>query len=141
MDCRVTVVVGADPEDTWTTWTDFSHWPEWNPSCVEASTDEPLAVGNRLDLHLRHPRGRPYYTRPVVTELDPPRRIAWQARALGLVAETRVEMRPDPEGTEVTLTATSRGPLGFTYRLMFRPKTQAALYTSMLNGLSGSRRA
>ncbi len=137
MDCRVTVVVDGAPEDAWRAWTEFPRWSEWNPACVEARAETPLRVGSRLDLHLRHPRGRPFYTRPAVSEIDPPRRIAWRARAVGLVAETLVEMEPDGGGTRVTLTASSRGVLGFTYRLMMRPRTQATMFSQMLNGLAG----
>jgi len=136
MDCRVTVLVAAPPGETWRRWTDFAGWGRWNPSCVEASAEEPLREGSQLDLRLVHPRGRDFYTRPRITAVEEPRRIAWRARGPGLRADTDVVLVPEGEGTRVTLTATSSGPMAFAFRMTMRPKTQARMYMSMLNGLA-----
>lgn len=141
MDCRVTVVVDAGREPTWERWTDLAAWPEWNPACVAAAADGDLASGTRLDLQLRHPGGRDFYTRPRVTLLERPDRIAWEARGLGLVALTDVELAGEDDGTRITVTSSSRGALGFAYRMTMRPRAQAQLWSTMLNGLAGSFRA
>jgi len=141
MDCRVTVVVDAPAEAVWARLTDFAHWPEWNPACLEAAAETPLREGSLLDLRLVHPRGRDFYTRPRVARLEAPRAIAWRAKGPGLRADTEVELVPDEQGTLVTLTSSSGGPLGFTYRLTMRPRTQARLYLGMLDGLATSLEA
>jgi uncharacterized protein YndB with AHSA1/START domain len=140
VDCRVTVVVAADVEETWRAWTDVGLWPEWNPACEDAEVEEPLRVGSRMDLRLVHPKGRPFFTRPSVTVLDHGERLGWSARSLGLAADTLVELTPEEDGTRVTLTASSSGALGFTYRLIMRPKTQARMYATMLDGLAARYR-
>jgi uncharacterized protein YndB with AHSA1/START domain len=136
----VTIVVGADDAAAWARLTDLGRWPEWNPSCVGARAAGDLAPGTPLELHLRHPRGRDFWTRPRVREVEPRRRLGWRATAMGLRADTTLELTPDQGGTRVTLTASSRGPMGFAYRMAMRPKTQAAMYTLMLDGLARSFR-
>lgn len=140
MDCRVTVVVDADPGAAWERWTDLAAWPSWNPACVSARAEGELAAGTLLDLQLRHPGGRDFWTRPRVTVLEPPERIAWQARGLGLVADTDVALAGEDDGTRVTVTSSSRGVLGFAYRMAMRPKAQAQIWSTVLNGLAGSFR-
>ena len=63
MSVSVTVVAPAAQEAVWERWTDFAGWPRWNPQCIGATLDGPLAPGTTLELNLRHPRGRDFYTR------------------------------------------------------------------------------
>lgn len=139
MDCEVTIVVDAEPAPAWDRWTDFPGWSEWNDACVSAGADR-LEPGGVLDLHLRHPRGRDFYTRPRLTRLDRPSRVSWEARSPGVRAETDVVMAPDEGGTRVTLTSRTSGPLGFAYRMAMRPDVQAQIYRTMLDGLAESFR-
>lgn len=136
MDCRVTVRVAAAPAVAWRVLADIRDWPRWNPSCAEAVVEGDVREGAQLDLRLLHPRGREFTTRPRLTAVEEPRRLAWTARALGLRVETEVELDPEEEGTLVTLTSSTRGPMGFAYRLAMRPRTQARMYVSMLDGLA-----
>ena len=48
------------------------------------------------------------------------------------------ELVDEDGGTRVTVTSASHGPLGFAYRLVMRPRTQALIHTRMLNALSAS---
>jgi uncharacterized protein YndB with AHSA1/START domain len=132
----VTVVAPAPPERTWALLSDVPGWPEWNPSCLEAVVDGPLAPGTKLDLRLQDDKGRSFYTRPRVTTLEPEQELAWEARGLGLRAATRVMLGPEPDGTRVTIEAMSSGPLAITYRLSVSEKTQALIYVAMLDALS-----
>jgi hypothetical protein len=136
----VTVVVPASQDVAWARWTDIARWPDWNPQCVDASLDGPLAPGTRLDLRLRHPRGRDFYTRPRLTRVDAPREIVWEARGLGLRAPTRTALSPEPDGTRVTIEADAHGPMAFTYRMSVTDRTQALVYVAMLDALSESVR-
>ena len=137
----MTVVAPAAAEAAWARWTDFARWPKWNPRCIEARIDGPLAPGTALDLRLRHPRGRDFYTRPRLTVVEALNEIVWEARGLGLRAPTRTTMGPEPDGTRVTIEADARGPLAFTYSMTMTNRTQALIYVAMLDALSESVRA
>ena len=136
----MTVVAPADRSATWARWSDFARWPEWNPRCLSAGLRGPLAPGTRLDLQLRHPGGRDFWTRPVLTAVTPEAELGWQARGLGLRAETRSSLVDEPDGTRLTLEMDSRGPLAATYRLTLPDRTQARIWTEVLDALSQSLR-
>jgi uncharacterized protein YndB with AHSA1/START domain len=134
----VTVLAPSDPAAVWDRWTDFAAWPEWNPHCLEATLHGPLAPGSRLDLRLRHPRGRDFYTRPRLTEVAPRRELAWEATALGLRAVTTTRLEPEGGGTRVVVTSEAVGPLAVLYRMTFTDRAQATMYVGMLDALVDS---
>ena len=140
MSVVVTVVAPAEPDRAWARWTDFASWPEWNPQCVEARLDGPLAAGTRLDLRLRHPRGRDFYTRPRLSEVEHGRRLSWVVRSLGLRATTTTTLEPQPDGTLMTIAADAHGGLAFTYKMTLTERAQADMYVAMLDALSASVR-
>lgn len=135
MSVSVTVVAPADPERAWRRWSDVAAWPEWNPECLGARVEGPPGPGAVLDLRLRHPRGREFFTRPRVTEAEPGRAFAWEARGMGLRATTRTTFVPEPDGSRIALECGARGPLAFTYRMTMTDATLARLYTRMLDAL------
>ncbi len=141
MSVSVTVVAPAAQEAVWERWTDFAGWPRWNPQCIGATLDGPLAPGTTLELNLRHPRGRDFYTRPRLTAVEPPDEIVWEARGLGLRAPTRTTLAREPDGTRVTIDADASGPMAFAYRMSVTDRTQALIYVAMLDALSDSVRA
>lgn len=141
MSVVVTVVAPAPPAAVWERWTDFAGWPGWNPHCVEAAIDGPVAEGAGLDLHLRDVRGRDFYTRPRLTEVAGGERLSWEARGLGLRARTTTMMSPEPDGTRVTVEADVAGRMAFTYRMTMSDRTQALMYVAMLDALTDSLRA
>jgi len=136
-----TVVVAASPTAVWSRWVDIERWPAWNPTCVSAKLDVEISPGVRLHLELRHPRGRAFWTSPIVTEVDSGARLAWETRALGMRAPTVTTLEPHDDGTLMTLTSESRGVLGFAYRLTFPEKAQAQLWSGALTGLAESFRS
>ena len=140
MSVAATVVAPASPEEAWGRWSDLGRWPSWNPYCLEATLDGPLEPGSRIDFRLRHPRGRDFYTRPRITAVEPPRRLIWAARSLGLSATTDSLLQPEPDGTRVTIVAASAGRMAFAYRMTFSESAQAAMYTGMLDALAQSFR-
>lgn len=135
MSVSVTVVVPAAPDEAWARWADVASWPEWNPACVTAGVDGAARVGTTLDLCLRHPRGREFFTRPRVVETVPGRVFAWEARGLGLRARTTTRFSPEPDGARVVLFAESTGPMAFTYKMTMTDGTMARMYTDMLDAL------
>jgi uncharacterized protein YndB with AHSA1/START domain len=141
MSISVTVVAPATAETAWERWSDFARWPEWNPGCIAAALDGPLAPGSTLDLHLRHPRGRDFYTRPRLTTVEPPRALEWEARGLGLRARTATALTPEHDGTRVTIESDARGPMAFAYRISVPDRTQALIFVAMLDALTDSVRA
>ncbi len=137
----MTVVAPAAADEVWARWTGFGEWASWNPHCVSAALDGPLAPGSALELRLRHPRGREFWTRPVLTEVEDGRAIAWEARGPGLRARTRTALTPEPDGTRVTIEADARGRLAFTYRMTVTDRVQALMYVGMLDALTDTVRA
>jgi uncharacterized protein YndB with AHSA1/START domain len=137
----VTVVAHASPDAVWGRWTAFADWPRWNPACVAASIDGAVAEGSRLDLQLSAPTGRPFYTRPVITEVVAPTRITWEARGTGVRARTTTLLSPEPDGTRVSIEADVAGVLALTYRIALGDKVQALMYVAMLDALTDSLRA
>jgi hypothetical protein len=136
----VTVVAPAEAGPVWSRLTDFGRWPEWNPHCIEARMTGPLAPGTPLDLHLRHPRGRDFYTRPRLSAVAAQERLAWTATALLLRATVTVTLGEEEDGTRVTLVSEATGRLALTYRMTMPDKTQALLYAGMLDALTDSFR-
>lgn len=137
----MTVVAPAAPQVAWERWSDFARWPSWNPHCVAATLDGPLAPGSRLDLRLCDIRGREFYTRPRLTVVEAGRRLEWEARGLGLRSSTRTSFAPEPDGTRVTLEADAEGALAFAFKIGMTDRTQALIYVGMLDALTDSVRA
>lgn len=140
MSVAVTVVAPAAPEAVWRRLADLPRWPEWTDRCIAAEARGPMQPGTPLVLHLRHPRGRGFYTRPRLTVVEPERRLGWAATSLGLRAAVGIALEAEPDGTRVTLVADATGRLAVTYRVAMPEKTQALLYAGMLDGLTDSFR-
>jgi uncharacterized protein YndB with AHSA1/START domain len=131
----VTVLAPAPADRAWERWADVGRWPEWNPQCISSRVEGPLEPGTLLDLQLRHPRGRPFYSRPRISEAVPGEVLAWESRGLGLRAVTTTRFAHDAGGTRIDLVADSAGVLAFTYRMTVPQKTLVDLYTAMLDAL------
>lgn len=133
-----TVVTSAPPAAVWGRWSELEAWPQWNPFCRSARMEGPLRPGTRLELQLVHPRGRDFWTRPILTAVRPEEELSWAARGLGLVAATVTTLEPEGDGTRVTMVSQARGPLAFMFRMALTDKTQVALSTGMLRALAES---
>ena len=137
----MTVVAPAAPGVVWERWTDFASWPRWNPHCVAATLIGPLAAGSTLELNLRDPRGRDFWTRPELTAVDRERTLVWEARGLGLRARTATMLSPEPDGTRITLESAAEGRLAFAFRMSMTDRIQALMYVAMLDALTDTVRA
>jgi uncharacterized protein YndB with AHSA1/START domain len=140
VSATVTVVAPADRAATWARWSDLAAWPEWNPNCLSAALEGPLAPGTRLELQLRHPRGRDFWTRPRLTAVEPESRMDWAATSLGVAATTATSLAPEPDGTRVTVELDVTGRMAFSYRLTLSDRVQAAIWAGTLNALVESLR-
>lgn len=141
MSVVVTVVAPAPPAVVWERWTGFAAWPDWNPHCLTATLEGPVAPGSRLDLHLRDPKGRDFYTRPRITEVEGDARLTWVARGVLLWARTTTILTPEHDGTRVSIESDATGPLAFTYRIALSERVQALMYVGMLDALTDAVRS
>ena len=73
------VVINAPRERVWSVLIDFDGYGAWNPFCVEARGH--LAVGEPLAMKLKNylVPGEFFDNVEIITEIDPPRLIAWSA--------------------------------------------------------------
>ena len=72
------LILDAEAADVWHTLTDLATYPAWNPFITAAAGR--LEVGERLDLTLRPPGGRPIHLKPWVTAVEPGRYLEWLGR-------------------------------------------------------------
>lgn len=135
MSVEVTIVVPAERGRVWDRWSDLSAWPDWNPHCIAASLDGPLAPGANIEFQLRHPRGTPFYTRPVVTEVQEGSRTVWEARSIGLRAPVELVLEDEYDGTRATVRTDATGGLAVTYKMTLSEKAQARLWAGVLDAL------
>jgi len=105
------VSIAATRESVWPVLAAVAKWPEWVPTVISV---EPLD-GQSLSLGARYkivqPRLRPATW--VVTNVEPPRRFAWESRSPGvlLVADHVIE-EPSPGRSNVVLRVSFSGLLG-----------------------------
>lgn len=137
MPITVAVQVPADPPTVWALITDVERWPLWNPTCAAADPGgDPRQIGTRLRLQLRHPKGRLFWTAPVVTAVEHAELYVFTTRSLGFRAPTEIRLTRDDDQTRILLTSSSMGLLAFSYRLMFPEKAQGQLWSGALTGLA-----
>jgi hypothetical protein len=65
-------------EDVWETLTTLPAYGDWNPFITSASGV--LALGERLDLTIHPPGGRPLRFKPWITAVEPHRYVEWLGR-------------------------------------------------------------
>ena len=75
-----TIDLDATAEEVWDVLTDTAAYPRWNPFITRL--DGTLEVGNRVQLRIAPPGGKPMAFRPTVTHVEPGRRLAWLGRLL-----------------------------------------------------------
>ena len=73
------VTVDSPVEGVWAVLTTLPAYGEWNPFITSASGM--LALGERLDLTIHPPGGRPMRFKPWVTAVDEHRYVEWLGRA------------------------------------------------------------
>lgn len=138
MSVEATIVVPAERALVWDRWSDLPTWPDWNPHCLDVELDGPVAVGATVGFKLRHPRGTPFYTRPVITEIRAQEHMAWEARSLGLRAPVELTLRDEHDGTRATVRTDALGSLAMTYKMTLSEKAQARLWAGVLEALRES---
>jgi hypothetical protein len=108
-----TIELDARPEEIWQVLTDTAGHSDRNPFITELRGD--LEVGNRIDVRIAPPGGRPMSFHPTVTEVESGRKLAWLGHLLvpGLFdgAHSFI-LEPLPDGrTRLVQSETFRGVL------------------------------
>lgn len=72
------ITIEATPEQVWDVLTDFGRHGDWNPF-MRRIVGRP-EVGQRLEVQISPPGGKPSAFRPTVTAVEPGRRLEWIGR-------------------------------------------------------------
>jgi hypothetical protein len=119
--------VGAAPGQVWEVLTGFGRWPSWNPDVTEMAADGPTVAGTTL----RWRSGGLRIT-SVLREVDPPFRLGWTGRTLGIRAVHVWTLSPSDEGTRVASQESWRGPLPWLFRRALRGRLQQSLEAGLV---------
>jgi hypothetical protein len=102
---EVRLVVKAAPEAVYEVIADVTRMPELSPEVVECRWLDGVTeakVGARFAARNRFSRGPAVGNKPVVTNVEPGRRISWsRTEPFGGTVEWTYEFLPHPDGTEV----------------------------------------
>src|SRR5262245_23297344 len=109
MQLEVKVEIAKPPEFVWSVLADVEHWPYWTDSVtsVERLEQEAFGVGSRV--RIRQPRLKTMVWR--VTEFEPGRFFAWEARTAGLITLAGHDIKRNDRGSTVILTVKQTGLL------------------------------
>jgi len=99
--------ITAPAEAIWELWANTDRWPDWNDQIERVEVDGELRLGAELRIKLR----RGGMVRNVVTELEPGRRLTYEARFPGARSGLEHRLRPGRRSVEVTHRRYVDGPL------------------------------
>lgn len=101
-ELRTEIDIDAPPDTVWSTLTDLSAYPDWNPFIVSAVGR--VAVGERLTNRLQPPTGKAMTIKPAVTVVEPGSTFEWLGQ-LGFSGifdgRHRFELHPISNGTRL----------------------------------------
>ena len=120
------VDISAEPELVWDVLTAFDRWPTWNPDIKSISMHGDVAAGSEFRW-----KAGPGTITSTIQEVDPPRRITWTGRTLGIRAVHVWWLEPS-DGVTTVLTEESYA--GVVARV-FRQTLQKALDRALDNAL------
>jgi hypothetical protein len=75
-----TIELDAPPEEVWHVLVDTAAHSDWNPFITELHGS--VEVGNRIDVRITPPGGRPMSFHPTVTDVEAGRKLAWLGHLL-----------------------------------------------------------
>jgi uncharacterized protein len=108
----------APPDAIWALWGDPTRWPQWDEQIERAEVDGELTVGAELRTKMR----RGGTVRHTITELDPGRSLAYEARFLGARSGLEHRLKPGTRSVDVTHRRYVVGPLAGFWSLMLGRK-------------------
>jgi hypothetical protein len=71
---RTEIAIGRPAAAVWAILADIDRWPEWNPFATARGR---LSLGERLDVEIRPPGGKPMAFRPTIVKLHPGVELRW----------------------------------------------------------------
>ncbi|KQZ68831.1 SRPBCC family protein [Nocardioides sp. Root151] len=121
------IFIAAPPERVWELTEDVEGWPALTPTMtsVGLTSDGPLGPGSTA--RVKQPR-LPSATW-TVTDLDPPRRFAWQTRCNGVLMTGSHEIEPTGGGCRNRLSLELEGPGAGALATVARPVLHKAIAT------------
>jgi uncharacterized protein YndB with AHSA1/START domain len=119
-------LIDAPPERVWHVLTDIDAWPEWQSRVSRAQLEGPLEPGSTF----RFKAGMSIVS--TLRAVEPPYRVAWEGRALGIYARHRWTLERTDGGTRVETAESFEGVL---VRLL-RPVMQRSLKKALDRGLA-----
>ncbi len=120
------IEIAAAPEAVWEVLTAFERWPSWNKDVRSMSMQGPVAEGSVFRW-----KAGPGTITSTIRLVEPPRRIAWTGKTLGVKAIHFWHLEPR-DGK--TLVRTEESYEGLVARLM-RGSLQKTLDTALADGL------
>lgn len=93
---RGEVAVDAAPEVIWEIMAAVEAWPAWNPDVASATLEGPLAPGT-----LFRWKAGPGTITSTLREVEPPRRLGWTGRTMGIRAVHVWQIEPRAGGAVV----------------------------------------
>jgi hypothetical protein len=90
------IEIEAAPEVVWDVLTTIGDWPSWNPDVRTAALDGDLAPGTTFRW-----KAGPGTITSTIQELDPPHRITWTGRTVGIKAIHVYRLEAGATGTSV----------------------------------------
>ncbi|MHB8846478.1 MAG: SRPBCC family protein [Nitrospirota bacterium] len=108
------VLISADIETIWTTFTDLTCWAEWNTVASKAASDSGrIEEGARFSFCLR-PFSVPIVLEPMIEEVVPREKVVWTGTKFGIFSRHEFLFQQVANGVLVTSRETFRGlPLLF----------------------------
>ncbi len=96
MTARKEILISAPVEKIWALETDINRWPEWQPGVSSAKLEGGVAVGSIFRW-----KGQGMNITSTLQEVDPPRRIGWTGKAMGMQAVHVWTFEPQGDNTRV----------------------------------------
>src|SRR5690348_12611984 len=124
----------ASPERVWSVWSDVGTWKDWNPNVASMSIEGPFQTGTHLVMNTR--AGRTHQM--TLTSVQPGRSFELLTRVIPGTTFTFVcEVKPAPEGSEISQGLRMGGPLGAIFGRMTGDRV-ASTFGELLDGLAGA---
>jgi hypothetical protein len=123
---RREIDIAAPPGVVWDVLTGFSQWPAWNPDVKSMAMSDPVAVGSTFRW-----KAGPGTIRSTIRQVEPPRRVVWTGKTMGIRAVDAFAFEPHDGGTLVRQEESWAGVIA---RLL-RASLQRTLDRSLESGL------
>ena len=123
---RGEIEINSDSEKIWEVLVDIENWPLWNPDVKNASLEGEVEEGSKFRW-----KARSVSINSVFQEVDPPHKLAWTGKTMGIKAVHIWKLEAKENSTIVKTEESWKGPLTH----LMKGKTQKMLQESIDSGL------